>query len=260
LVSAVQKSIRRGLVDEACFFSFQIITAGYGQYLMRRLLMTISCEDVGLGFVGAPKAVLDASRDWVAQVKAAKVKPRDAVGVPGATRVALRTVTLLASAPKTRLAATASGASFALRPAETEVKGDGAGAGASACDVLAARLAAAIKAKDEKSALLYTNALFVMATNLGQPKVLAAAWRVLLTPQRELEASPGDTKASEVKGGRAEWAQVDSAVQCLHEVSQFKDYGSARLCLFQALLLRTRWHQARFETPAVTVREVCWWL
>ncbi len=54
LISAVQKCIRRAWVEQACYFAHQIILAGFGQYLLKRLLMTISVEDVGFGWPEAP--------------------------------------------------------------------------------------------------------------------------------------------------------------------------------------------------------------
>lgn len=45
--SAMQKSIRRGLEDEALFWATELDLAGYGEYVFKRLVI-IASEDVGL--------------------------------------------------------------------------------------------------------------------------------------------------------------------------------------------------------------------
>lgn len=52
--SSLQKSIRRGLEYESCYFAFIFYKSGFGQYLWRRLSIICS-EDVGNG---DPQAVL----------------------------------------------------------------------------------------------------------------------------------------------------------------------------------------------------------
>lgn len=46
VASALQKSIRRGLEQEAMFWALEMAESGYGQYLWKRLLV-ISAEDIG---------------------------------------------------------------------------------------------------------------------------------------------------------------------------------------------------------------------
>lgn len=52
--SALQKSIRRGLEYDSCYFAFIFYKSGFGQYLWRRLAVICS-EDIGNG---DPQAVL----------------------------------------------------------------------------------------------------------------------------------------------------------------------------------------------------------
>jgi len=47
VVSALQKSIRRGMEEDALYWSIELAKSGYGQYLWRRLGVTVS-EDIGL--------------------------------------------------------------------------------------------------------------------------------------------------------------------------------------------------------------------
>ena len=47
VVSALQKSIRRGMEEEALYWAIELAVSGYGQYLWRRLGVTVS-EDIGL--------------------------------------------------------------------------------------------------------------------------------------------------------------------------------------------------------------------
>lgn len=47
VVSALQKSIRRGLEQESLYWSLELAESGFGQYLWKRLLV-ISSEDIGL--------------------------------------------------------------------------------------------------------------------------------------------------------------------------------------------------------------------
>lgn len=54
VASSLQKSIRRGLEYDSCYFAFIFYKSGYGQYLWRRLAIICS-EDIGNG---DPQAVL----------------------------------------------------------------------------------------------------------------------------------------------------------------------------------------------------------
>lgn len=53
--SALQKSIRRGLVDDALFWATELDRSGYGEYVWKRLRI-IASEDVG---TAAPSLVLE---------------------------------------------------------------------------------------------------------------------------------------------------------------------------------------------------------
>lgn len=56
VVSALQKTIRRGLVDEAMFWAHELNQSGYGAYAWRRL-MVIASEDIGIADDHAPVLV-----------------------------------------------------------------------------------------------------------------------------------------------------------------------------------------------------------
>ena len=47
VVSSLQKSIRRGMEEKALYWAIELAISGYGQYLWRRLGVTVS-EDIGL--------------------------------------------------------------------------------------------------------------------------------------------------------------------------------------------------------------------
>ena len=53
VVSALQKSIRRGMEEESLYWANELAVSGYGQYLWRRLGVTVS-EDIGLAEPMAP--------------------------------------------------------------------------------------------------------------------------------------------------------------------------------------------------------------
>lgn len=53
VVSALQKSVRRGMEEESLFWAIELAQSGYGQYLWRRLGVTVS-EDIGLAEPLAP--------------------------------------------------------------------------------------------------------------------------------------------------------------------------------------------------------------
>jgi len=56
VVSALQKSIRRGDADVAPFWAHELNMSGYGAYAWRRLAL-ICAEDVGLAVPGAPAVI-----------------------------------------------------------------------------------------------------------------------------------------------------------------------------------------------------------
>lgn len=64
IASAIQKSIRRSLEYESCWWGFIIHQSGYGQYLWRRLCI-ISAEDVGLGNPSALILVSAFQQSWL---------------------------------------------------------------------------------------------------------------------------------------------------------------------------------------------------
>jgi replication-associated recombination protein RarA len=62
VVSALQKEIRRGQLDNAVYWSAELDLSGYGEYLWRRLRI-ITSEDVGPAWPDGP-AVIDALYSW----------------------------------------------------------------------------------------------------------------------------------------------------------------------------------------------------
>lgn len=60
VVSSLQKTVRRGRVDEAMWWAVEMNRSGYGAYCWRRL-MTISAEDVG---IGDPQAAVVVNALW----------------------------------------------------------------------------------------------------------------------------------------------------------------------------------------------------
>ena len=68
VVSALQKSIRRGLEEEAAYWALELADSGMGQYLWRRL-MVIAFEDIGLG---SPDVVNLVVSGWIATKEATK--------------------------------------------------------------------------------------------------------------------------------------------------------------------------------------------
>src|SRR5579872_2818079 len=102
-VSTIQKSIRRGLTAQALFFTAQIIRSGYGSYLLKRLLSTIICEDVGLGWPGAAVAVRKAFDAYTASMKGTPAK--EAYRNKEACQIILNLVGQMCNAPKSRMMA-----------------------------------------------------------------------------------------------------------------------------------------------------------
>ncbi len=68
VVSAIQKSIRRGLEEEAAYWALELADSGMGQYLWRRL-MVIAFEDIALG---DPEVVRLVVAGWLATKEATK--------------------------------------------------------------------------------------------------------------------------------------------------------------------------------------------
>jgi len=68
VVSALQKCVRRGLEEEALFWSLEMADSGYGQYLWKRLLV-IAAEDVGLA---DPEALTLTVSGWLSTKECTK--------------------------------------------------------------------------------------------------------------------------------------------------------------------------------------------
>jgi replication-associated recombination protein RarA len=68
VVSALQKSIRRGLLDDSMYWAVEMDLSGYGEYLWRRLRI-ITSEDVGPGNPDLP-ATIHALYTWWKELKA----------------------------------------------------------------------------------------------------------------------------------------------------------------------------------------------
>jgi replication-associated recombination protein RarA len=90
--SAMQKCIRRGMVDEAMYFAVELDLSGYGEYCWRRL-KAIASEDIGLANPTLP-SVLGALYDSWADF-AAREQKTDRLFLGHA-------VLLLATSPKSR--------------------------------------------------------------------------------------------------------------------------------------------------------------
>ena len=68
VTSALQKSIRRGLEEEALFWGSELDLAGYGAYAWKRLRI-IASEDIGLADPGVCVQVRTLYENWVEQRK-----------------------------------------------------------------------------------------------------------------------------------------------------------------------------------------------
>ena len=62
--SAMQKSVRRGEIDDAMYFAVELDMSGYGEYLWRRL-RTIASEDIGLANPHLPATLSALYESWV---------------------------------------------------------------------------------------------------------------------------------------------------------------------------------------------------
>ncbi len=69
VISALQKSIRRGLVRQSLFWAGQLIRGGFGHYMLNRLLPTIACEDIGFGWIGAAQSLHHSHIAWNQAIK-----------------------------------------------------------------------------------------------------------------------------------------------------------------------------------------------
>lgn len=98
VISAIQKSVRRGRREDAMWWASEADLAGYGAWAMRRCTV-IASEDVGLAWREGP-AVVRALGDSFA---AARKKEKDRQGVGESVLFLLQAAALLAEAPKSRL-------------------------------------------------------------------------------------------------------------------------------------------------------------
>jgi replication-associated recombination protein RarA len=96
VTSALQKSIRRGLEEDALFWATELDLAGYGNYVWKRLRI-IASEDVGLADPTVAATVRALYENWLEQRKNKDDRS-------GAERLFLvHAVILLARAPKSRI-------------------------------------------------------------------------------------------------------------------------------------------------------------
>lgn len=68
VASALQKSIRRGLVDDALYWAVELDRSGYGGYVWKRLKIMCS-EDVGIAEPMMPANIEALFQNWVEQRK-----------------------------------------------------------------------------------------------------------------------------------------------------------------------------------------------
>ncbi len=66
VVSALQKSIRRGLEEEAMYWALEMADSGFGRYVWKRL-MVIAAEDIGLA---DPQTLILTTCGWLATKEA----------------------------------------------------------------------------------------------------------------------------------------------------------------------------------------------
>ena len=68
VASAFQKSIRRGLEEEALYWGTELDKSGYGEYVWKRIRIIVS-EDIGLAEPMLPAVIWSLYQMWVAQRK-----------------------------------------------------------------------------------------------------------------------------------------------------------------------------------------------
>ena len=94
--SALQKSIRRGLEEEALYWATELDKSGFGEYVWKRLKI-IASEDVGLAWAAGPAVVQGLYHSWLEQKK-----KKDETHYPERLFL-VHAVILLARAPKSRV-------------------------------------------------------------------------------------------------------------------------------------------------------------
>lgn len=96
--SALQKCLRRGLLDDAIYWAVDLHLSGFGEYVWKRLRI-VSSEDVGPADRYLPATIEALYVRFQDQVKAKKKS-----GAPAGDRLTLvHAVYLLATAPKSRV-------------------------------------------------------------------------------------------------------------------------------------------------------------
>ena len=96
VVSALQKAIRRGNVDDALYWATDMYQTGYAEYCWKRLRI-ITSEDVGLADLDMPQRIAALYQFWLDQKK-----KKDTTHEPERMFL-VHAVILLAQAPKSRL-------------------------------------------------------------------------------------------------------------------------------------------------------------
>jgi replication-associated recombination protein RarA len=112
-VSAVQKAVRRGDEQLACWFAAELDRSGYGGHVWSRLEV-IASEDVGLAFPEGPAVIAALHDQWDRAKKRRNANRPERLFLTHA-------VLLLARAPKSRLVDHALWASYGTEEARHEV-------------------------------------------------------------------------------------------------------------------------------------------
>jgi replication-associated recombination protein RarA len=99
VVSALQKSVRRGLVDDALYWAVDVYLSGYAEYAWKRLRIMCS-EDVGLADPTLPAVIQALYQSYADQAK--KTKASQDQHAPERLFF-VHAVILLAMAPKSRM-------------------------------------------------------------------------------------------------------------------------------------------------------------
>ena len=96
VTSALQKSIRRGLTDDALYWAAEMDRSGYGKYCWKRLRV-ICTEDIGPAWPGGPAVIEALYRTFLDLRKEERDQPRSS------KMVLVHAVILLSEAPKSRI-------------------------------------------------------------------------------------------------------------------------------------------------------------
>jgi replication-associated recombination protein RarA len=94
--SAFQKSVRRGMVDDAIYWAIQIYDLGFGKYVWKRLKIMVS-EDVGIANPTLPANVYALSKMWDEQMGNKNDRPGEAVPF------LINAIMLVTMSPKSRV-------------------------------------------------------------------------------------------------------------------------------------------------------------